>query len=132
MKVLKKIVKQVTFLLCVSVFLTGGCVPVIYHRPIPPRYEPIDSMTNYRSRVEYVYVPRFRPKPMYYWDGMWYDEPYTYIVYQDVWGRVTPRKIPRRIMKNIERQRPQKFITPQRRPVRNNDRNRIRKRIEKR
>ena len=130
--ILQKVCKKVISLLVVSMFLTGGCVPVIYHRPIPPRYEPIDSMTNYRSRVEYVYVPRFRPKPMYYWDGMWYDEPYTYIVYQDVWGRVTPRKIPRRIMKNIERKRPQKFITPQRRPVRSNDRNRIRKRIETR
>ena len=113
-------------------FLTGGCVPVIYHRPIPPRYEPIDSMTNYRSRVEYVYVPRFRPKPMYYWDGMWYDEPYTYIVYQDVWGRVTPRKIPRRIMRNIDRQKTQKFITPKQRPILNNDRNRTRERIKAR
>lgn len=99
---------------------------MIYHRPIPPRYEPIDSMTNYRGRVEYVYVPRFRPSSMYYWDGMWYDEPYTYIVYQDVRGRVAPRRIPKRIMRNIEKQRPVKPITPQRSYNKDRDRNRER------
>ena len=109
-------------------FLTGGCVPVIYHRPIPPRYEPIDSMTNYRSRVEYVYVPRYRPRPLYYWNGMWYDEPHTHIIYQDVRGRVSPRKIPKRIMRDIERKAPVKPITPRRSLHR--DRIRIRRIIQ--
>ena len=109
-------------------FLTGGCVPVIYHRPIPPRYEPIDTIITVDGYVEYVYIPRYRPRPMYQWDGMWYDEPYRYIPYQDVRGRIAPRRIPKRLYDKIEKQAPVKPITP-RRPM--NGRKNIRRRTKR-
>ncbi len=66
---------------------------------------------------------------MYQWAGIWYDEPYRYIPYQDRWGRVAPRKIPKRLYDKIERQAPVKPITP-RRPI--NGRTKIRRRVKRR
>ena len=101
MKIWKKIVKLVTWIVCASVFV--GCVPVYYYRHTPLHYEPIDSnMIRIDGHVEYVYVPRYKPKPMYYWDGFWYDEPYTYISYRDLRGNTAPRRIPKRIMRDID------------------------------
>ena len=125
---MKKIAKQAIFLVCVSMFMTSGCVPVINHRPIPLRYEPIDTIIRVDGRIEYVYVPRFRPRPMYRWDGIWYDEPYRYIPYQDLRGRVSPRRIPKRLYDKIERQAPAKPITPHR-PM--NGRKTIRRRTKR-
>ena len=123
----KKAVRLITCLLIASVF--GGCVPVYHYRHPPLHYEPIDSNTiRIEGHVEYVYIPRYRPRPMYHWDGMWYDEPYRYIPYQDVRGRIAPRKIPKRLYDKIERQAPVKPITP-RRPI--NGRTKIRRRTKR-
>ena len=125
MKNWKKVVRLITCLLIASVL--GGCVPVYYRHP--SHYEPIDSNSiRIEGHVEYVYIPRYRPKPMYHWNGIWYDEPYRYIPYQDVRGRITPRKIPKRLYDKIERQAPVKPITP-RRPI--NGRMRIRRRTKR-
>jgi len=109
-------------------FLTSitGCVPV---------YHPIDAIDIYdhSNRLEVVYVPRYVPRSMYYYDGWWYDEPYTYITYQDIRGRIYPRKIPKRLMGNIEqrmkeRKTQTKFpmgVPPKKREI-------IRRRIKKR
>lgn len=126
LKTWKKVVKLITYLLCVSFLF--GCVPV-YHYRHQHYLEPIDSIII-QEQIEYVYIPRYRPKPMYHWNGMWYDEPYRYIPYQDVRGRIAPRKIPKRIYDKIERQAPTKPITP-RRPIKKGREN-IRKRINRR
>ena len=114
-------------------FMTSGCVPVIYHRPIPLRYESIDTIII-DGRIEQVFIPRYRPRPMYYWDGFWYDEPYTYISYRDLRGNTTPRRIPKRIMKDIDhkvRKAPEKpKQLPQNLP--NKDRVRNRRRTQRR
>ena len=99
----------------------GGCVPVMEYN------YPVDAIIIHEP-MEYVYVPRYRPRPLYYWNGMWYDEPHTHIIYQDVRGRVSPRKIPKRIMRDMERKDPVKPITPRRSLHR--DRIRIRRIIQ--
>ena len=76
-------------------FSVTSCVPV---------YQPIDAIDIYeQKRVEVVYVPQYRPSPLYFYNGWWYDEPYTYITYQDLRGRIYPRRIPKSIMRDIDR-----------------------------
>ena len=48
-----------------------------------------------------VYIPRHRPYPLYRFDGFYYDEPYTYMLYREKNGRVRPRKIPNSILRKI-------------------------------
>ncbi len=114
---------NIKYFMIFLLFFMSGCVPVYYQ---------IDSkfidIREYDRNVEIVYVPNYRPRPMYYWNGMWYDEPYRYIPYQNLRGHVAPRKIPKRIYDQIERQKPVKPITPRR----SYNRGKIRKIIKRR
>lgn len=90
----------ITFLL-----LFSGCVPVYQIDYHPLDYTPIDTepIIHIRPGIEYVYIPRYRPRPLYFYAGRWYDEPHTHIIYRDIRGRISPKKIPKRIMEDIER-----------------------------
>ena len=88
--------KKIKFILfaisLILIFNISGCVPVIYHQ-----YEPIDVIDIYYNPIpqrEIVYIPRYKPRPLYQYNNFWYDEPYTRMLYMDLQGRVAPRKIP--------------------------------------
>ena len=87
---------------------TSGCTPVNVYRYNDFEYRPIDVIDIYERppRVyvhEIAYIPKFRPMKLYHFNGMWYDEPYTRMLYQDVNGRVRPRRIPRSIIREIDK-----------------------------
>ena len=62
--------------------LIAGCV-------ITPAYELWEYNTiayniHHKSiDPEYVYIPRYRPRPMYLYERIWYAEPYTILIYED-------------------------------------------------
>ena len=87
---------------CLIMFLlfSFGCVPVYHYQ----YEEPIDIIYDYPPKVINVYVPRHRPSPMYYYNGIYYSEPYTTMLYRDTHGRVGPRKIPNSVLRKIHRQ----------------------------
>jgi len=118
--------------LIIILLLFSGCVYQIDYNPLD--YTPIEHDIIYvKPRTEYVYIPRYRPRPLYFYAGWWYDEPYTYITYRDIRGRVAPRKIPKSLMQDIEKKmkehKPPRMRMPQRIP--NKDRVRNRKRTRR-
>ena len=64
------------FIMLLLPILITGCVVSTY------QYEAIDYNTLHPNlQPEFVYIPRFRPSPMYLYGNMWYTEPYTIVVY---------------------------------------------------
>jgi len=66
-------------------------------------YEPLEFYDYPLSPGVNVYIPRHRPYPLYRFDGFYYDEPYTYMLYREQNGRVRPRKIPNSVLRKIHR-----------------------------
>ena len=90
---------------------TSGCAPINVYRPI-------DAIDIYERplelyRREVVYIPRYRPMRLYHFNGMWYDEPYTRMLYQNLNGKIQTRRIPRSILRQMN-----KKIEIKRRPYR--------------
>ena len=71
-------------------------------------YEPIDSNIHYPiNRPQLVYIPRYRPKPLYLYENYWYSEPYTVVIYEDSTGYRLRRKVPNsRLKMQLKNSRP--------------------------
>ena len=126
----QKSVKTIWFVWCIIILLAiflSGCVPVYqYHyrdleyRPIDIHDRPLDIYDSRHHGIINVYVPRYRPPIMYRYSGVYYSEPYTTMMYRDVQGRVSPRKIPNSVVKKIHREHsvprraPQNIVKKQR------------------
>ena len=118
---------KMTFLVLILFFLTS-CVPVHYHH-YQLDYEPIDIRQHNRD-IEVVYIPEYRPRPLYYYNNWWYDEPYTYITYENFRGRISPRKIPKSVVRDVEQKMKRKQQLPKN--ILPKNRRTIRERIKKR
>ena len=71
-------------------------------------YEPIDSNIHYPiNRPELVYIPRYKPKPLYFYENFWYAEPYTIVIYEDDSGYRVRQKVPNtRLKMRLNKSRP--------------------------
>ena len=90
------------FIMLLLPILITGCVVSTY------QYEAIDYNTLHPNlQPEFVYIPRFRPSPMYLYGNMWYTEPYTIVVYEDDYGYRKRRKVPNsKLRMEFNRSRP--------------------------
>ena len=86
--------------------LIAGCV-------ITPAYElweynTIDYNIHHKSiDPEYVYIPRYRPRPMYLYERIWYAEPYTILIYEDSTGYKIRQKVPNsQLRRQMNKSRP--------------------------
>ena len=71
-------------------------------------YEPIDSNIHYPiNRPELVYIPKYRPRPLYLYENFWYAEPYTIVIYEDDSGYRSRQKVPNSHLKmQLNKSRP--------------------------
>ena len=70
-------------------------------------YEPIDYNIHHKVSPEYVYIPRYRPKPLYLYENYWYSEPYTIVIYEDSTGYRLRQKVPNSHLKmQLNKSRP--------------------------
>ena len=109
----QKSVITIWFVWCIIILLAiflSGCVPVyqyyyrdLEYKPIDMHDRPLDIYDSRHHRIINVYVPRYRPPIMYRYNGVYYSEPYTTMMYRDVQGRVRPRKIPNSVLRKIHR-----------------------------
>ena len=90
------------FIMLLLPILITGCVVSTY------QYEAIDYNTLHPNlQPEFVYIPRYRPRPMYLYGSMWYTEPYTIVVYEDDNGYRKKRKVPNsKLRMEFNRSRP--------------------------
>ena len=71
-------------------------------------YEPIDSNIHHPiNRPELVYIPRYRPRPLYLYESVWYSEPHTIVIYEDSTGYRLKQKVPNSHLKmQLNKSRP--------------------------
>ena len=84
-----------------------GCITPSYQYD-QWEYEPIDSNIHYPiNRPELVYIPRYKPKPLYFYENFWYAEPYTIVIYEDDSGYRVRQKVPNtRLKMRLNKSRP--------------------------
>ena len=87
--------------------LIAGCITPAYHYEWW-EYEPIDYNIHHKVLTpEYVYIPRYRPKPLYIYENLWYSEPYTIVIYEDDSGYRSRQKVPNTHLKmRLNKSRP--------------------------
>ena len=74
--------------------LFTGCVVETYQYD-RWEYQPIDYNTRHPFiRPELVYIPKYRPRPLYLYENIWYSEPYTIVIYEDGSGYKSRQKVP--------------------------------------
>lgn len=109
----QKSVKTIWFVWCIIILLLvlSSCVPVYQYHYRDLEYIPFDihdrpiNIYDYRYRdVINVYVPKYRSPAMYRYNGVYYTEPYTTMMYRDVQGRLGPRRVPNSVVKKIHRE----------------------------
>ena len=71
-------------------------------------YEPVDyNMHRPINRPQLVYIPRYRPRPLYMYKNVWYSEPHTIVIYEDPTGYRLKQKVPNSHLKmQLNRSRP--------------------------
>ena len=79
---MKRIKFVLTVIFLMLVLNTAGCVVETY------RYDTINDP------VRFVYIPDYRPNKLYHYNNFWYDEPYTEMMYVDLYNRISVKKIP--------------------------------------
>ena len=87
--------------------LISGCVTPAYQYDWW-EYEPIDSNIHYPiNRPQLVYIPRYRPRPLYLYESVWYSEPHTIVIYEDSTGYRLKQKVPNSHLKmQLNKSRP--------------------------
>ena len=95
------------FIMLLLPILFTGCVTSLYQYEWW-EYEPIDYNIHHKVITpEYVYIPRYKPKPLYLYENFWYSEPYTIIIYEDSTGYRLRQKVPNSHLKmRLNKSRP--------------------------
>ena len=93
-------------ILLLPLFIVGCITPAYQYEWW--EYEPIDSNIHHPiNRPELVYIPRYRPRPLYLYENFWYAEPYTVVIYEDDSGYRLRQKVPNSHLKfQLNKSRP--------------------------
>lgn len=74
----------------VSTILLGGCVTTVDYDPYPRddypiiRIHPVPHSEYYSYNRIFAYAPKPRPRRLYYYNKLWYDEPSTVVIRSNV------------------------------------------------
>ncbi len=96
------------FIMLLLPILITSCVITPAYRYRWWEYEPIDYNTLHPNlQPEHVYIPRYRPQPIYQYENVWYSEPYTILIYEDNTGYRIRQKVPNSLLRmQLNKDRP--------------------------